>query len=71
MGFIFDFLGRTTCFLGKLLRATSISTNAGRFLLSKLAVVLIVINFGGRFQVKMSMADLHLGAMTFIIQLFA
>jgi len=71
MGFIFDFSGRIICFLGKLLLATSISTNAGRFLLSKLAAVLIVMNFGGRFWVKLSMADLHLGAMTFIIQLFA
>ena len=71
MGFIFDFSGKSICFLGKLLPATSISTNAGQFLLSKLAAVLIVMNFGGGFQVKLSMADLHLDAMTFIIQLFA
>ena len=71
MGFTFNFLGRTICSLGKLLLATSISTNTGQFLFSKLVVVLIIMNFGGRFRVKLSMADLHLGAMTFIIQLFA
>ena len=70
MGFVFDFSGRNICFLGKLLLATSISTNAGQFLLSKLATVLFVMNFGGRFRVKSSMANLHLGAMTFTIQLF-
>ena len=70
-GFIFDFLGKSICFLGKLLPATSISTNAGQFLLSKLAAVLIVMNFGARFQVKLSMASLHLGAAIFTIQLFS
>ena len=69
MGFIFDFSGKSICFLGKLLPATSISTNAGRFLSIKLAAVLIVMNFGARFQVKLSMASLHLGATIFIIQL--
>ena len=71
MGFTFDFSGKNICFLGKLLPATSISTNAGRFLSIKLAVVLIVMNFGARFQVKLSMASLHLGAATFITQLFS
>ena len=71
MGFIFDFLGRIICFLGKHLLATSISTNAGRFLLSKLAAVLIIMNFGARFRVKLSMASSHLGAVIFIIQLFS
>ena len=59
MGFIFNFLGRNICFLGKLLLATSISTNAGQFLLSKLVAVLIVMNFGDIFR-----ANLHLRAMT-------
>src|SRR6185312_805180 len=71
MGFIFDFSGRNICFLGKLLLATSISTNASQFPLSKLATVLIVMSFGDRFRVKLSMADLHHGTMTFIIQPFA
>jgi hypothetical protein len=31
-GFIFDFSGKNLCFLGKLLPATLISTNAGLFL---------------------------------------
>ena len=69
-GFIFNFSGKNICFLGKLLPATSISTNAGRFLSIKLTAVLIVMNFGGRFRVKLSMASLHLSAATFIIQLF-
>ena len=55
----------------KTFAATSISTNAGRFLSIKLAAVLIVMNFGVRFQVKLSMASSHLGAATFIIQLFS
>ena len=67
----FNFLGKNICFLRKLLLTTSISTNAGQFLLSKLAVVLIIMSFGDKFRIKLSMADLHLGAMTFIIQLFA
>src|SRR6185436_11647759 len=70
MGFIFDFSGKNICFLGKLLPATSISTNAGRFLSIKLAEVLIVMSFGVGFWVKLSMASLHLGAAIFIIQLF-
>src|SRR6185437_11867350 len=69
-GFIFDFSGKSICFLGKLLPATSISTNTGQFLLSKLAAVLMVMNFGARFRVKLSMVSLHLGAAIFIIQLF-
>ena len=71
IGFIFDFSGKSICFLGKLFPATSTSTNAGQFLLSKLAAVLIVMNFGARFRVKLSMANLHLGATIFIIQLFS
>ena len=71
IGFIFDFLRKNICFLGNLLLATSISTNAGKFLLSKLAVVLIVMNFAARFWVKLSMASLHLGVAIFIIQLFS
>jgi hypothetical protein len=71
MGFIFDFSGKSIYFLGKLLPATSISTNAGQFLLSKLAAVLIVMNFGARFRDKLSKASLHLGAMIFIIRLFS
>ena len=71
MGFIFDFSGRNICFLGKLLLATSISTNAGQFPLSKLAAVLIVMSFGAGFRVKLFMASLHLGAAIFIIQLFS
>ena len=70
MGFTFDFSGKNICFLGTLLPATSISTNAGQFLLSKLAAVLIVMNFGARFRVKLSMASLHLGATAYKIQLF-
>src|SRR6185312_9356483 len=70
-GFIFYFLGKSICFLGKLLPATSISTNAIQFLLSKLAAVLIVMNFGARFRVKLSMASLHLGVAIFIIRLFS
>ena len=70
MGFIFDFLGNNICFLGKRLLATSISTNAGQFLLNKLAAVLIIMSFGARFRVKLFMASLHLGAAIFIIQLF-
>ena len=70
MGFIFDFLGKDIFFLGKLLQATSISTNVGQFLLSKLAAVSIVLNFGSRFRVKLSMEDLHLGATKLIIQFF-
>ena len=69
-GFTFDFSGKSICFLRKLLLATSISTNAGQFLWSKLAVVLIVMSFGARFRVKFSMASSHLGAAIFIIQLF-
>src|SRR6185312_4084744 len=61
MGFIFDFSGKNICFLGKLLLATLISTNAGQFLSIKLVAVLIVMNFGTRFRVKLSMASLHLG----------
>ena len=71
MGFIFYFSGKSICFLGKLLPATSISTNAGRFLSIKLDAILIVMNFGARFWVKLSMASSHLGAVTFIIQLFS
>jgi hypothetical protein len=71
MGFIFDFSGKSICFLGKLLPATSISTNAGLFLWTKLAEVLIVMSFGAGFRVKLSMASLHLGAAIFIIQLFS
>ena len=70
-GFIFDFSGKSICFLGKLLPATSISTNAGLFLWTKLAEVLIVMSFGAGFRVKLSMASLHLGAAIFIIQLFS
>ena len=71
MGFIFDFSGKNICFLRKLLPVTSISTNAGRFLSTKLAAVLIVMNFGARFRIKLSMASSHLGAATFITQLFS
>ena len=42
-----------------------------QFLSTKLAEVLIVMNFGARFWVKLSMASSHLGAATFIIQLFS
>ena len=70
-GFSFDFSGKNICFLRKLLPATSISTNTGRFLSIKLVAVLIVMNFGARFQVKLSMASSHLGAAIFIIQLFS
>ena len=70
-GFIFDFSGKRICFLGKLLSATSISTNAGLFLWTKLAEVLIVMSFGAGFRVKLSMASSHLGVATFIIQLFS
>ena len=45
-GVIFEFSGKSICFHGKLLPATLISTNAGQFLLSKLAAVLIVMSFG-------------------------
>ena len=71
MGFTFDFSGKNICFLGKFLPATSISTNTGRFLSTKLAEVLIVMSFGAGFRVKLSMASLHLGAAIFIIQLFS
>ena len=67
----FNFLGKNICFLRKLLLTTSISTNAGQFLSTKLAEVLIVMNFGDGFRVKLSMASSHLGAATFIIQLFS
>jgi len=70
-GFIFDFSRKNICFLGRLLLATSILTNAGQFLMSKLAAILIVMNFGARFRVKLSMASLHLGAVIFIIQLLS
>jgi len=70
-GFIFDFSGKSICFLGKLLLATLILTNAGQFLSSKLAAVLIVMNFGAIFWVKLSMASLHLGVAKFIIQLLS
>ena len=70
MGFIFDFSGKNICFLGKLLPATLISTNAGLFLSTKLAEVLIVMSFGAGFRVKLSMASLHLDAMKFKIPLF-
>ena len=70
-GFIFDFSGNNICFLGKLLPATSISTNAGLFLWTKLAEVLIVLSFGAAFRVKLSMASLYLGAAIFITQLFS
>ena len=69
-GFIFDFSGKSICFLGKLLPATSISTNAGLFLWTKLAEVLIVMSFGAGFRVKLFMTSLHLGAMKFKIRLF-
>src|SRR6185437_13350279 len=49
-GFIFDFSGKRIYFLGKLLPATSILTNAGQFLFSKLAAFLIVMNFGADFE---------------------
>ena len=71
MGFIFNFSGKNICFLGKLLPATSISTNAGLFLWTKLAEVLIDMSFGAGFWVKLSMASLHLGVAIFIIQLFS
>src|SRR6185437_11367358 len=71
MGFTFDFSGKNICFLGKLLPATSISTNTGQFLSTKLAEVLIVMCFGAGFQDKLSMASSHLGAAIFIIQLFS
>jgi hypothetical protein len=71
MGFIFDFSGKNIYFLGKLLPATSISTNTGRFLSIKLAAVLIIMNFGAKFGVMLSMASSHLGAATFITQLFS
>ena len=54
MGFIFDFSGKSIFFLGKLLPATSISTNAGLFLWTKLAEVLIIMSFGAGFRVKLS-----------------
>ena len=69
--FIFYFSRKSICFLGTLLPATSISTNADQFLLTKLAEVLIVMNFGAGFQVKLSMASSHLGVTTFKIQLFS
>ena len=71
MGFIFDFSGKNICFHGKHFPTTSISTNAGQLLLSKLAAVLIVMRSGARFRVKLSMASSHLGVATFIIQLFS
>ena len=70
-GFTFDFSGKNIYFLGKLLPATSISTNAGLFLWTKLAEVLIVMNFGARFRVKLSMPSMHLGATIFIIRFFS
>ena len=42
-----------------------------QFLSTKLTEVLIVMNFGARFQVKLSMASTHRGAVIFIIQLFS
>ena len=69
--FIFYFSGKSICFLGTLLPATSISTNAGQFLSIKIAAVLIVMNSGAKFRVKLSIANSHLCAATFIIQLFS
>jgi hypothetical protein len=71
MGFTFNISGKNICFFAKLLPATSISTNAGRFLSTKLAEVLIVMNFGAVFRVKLSMASSHLGVAIVIIQLFS
>ena len=69
-GILSTFREGVSSFFGKLLLATSISTSVGQFPLNKLAAVLIVMNFGVRFQVKLSMASLHLGATTYKIQLF-
>jgi len=46
-GFIFDFLGKSICFLGKLLPATSI-TYSGQFILSKLGAVFSCQEFWGQ-----------------------
>ena len=70
-GFTFDFSEKNIYFLRKLLPATSISTNAGLFLWTNLAEVLIVMSFGAGFRVKLSMASSHLSAAIFIIQLFS
>ena len=47
MGFIFDFSGKNTCFLGKVLPATSI-TYSGQFILSKLGAVFSCQEFWGQ-----------------------
>ena len=52
-GVYFRLFGKEYLLSWKLLPATSISTNAGRFLSIKLAAVLIVMNFGARFRVKL------------------
>src|SRR6185295_13846907 len=67
-GVYFRLFGKEYLLSWKLLPATSISTNTGLFLSTKLAEVLIIMSFGAVFRVKLSMASLHLGAAILIIQ---
>ena len=67
----FRLFGKEYLLSWKTLPASSISTNAGRFLSTKLAEVLIVMSFGAGFRVKLSMASFDLYAVIFIIQLFS
>ena len=70
-GVYFRLFGKEYLLFWKTFAATSISTNAGRFLSTKLAEVLIAMNFGAGFRVRLSMASSYLGAAMFTTQLFS
>ena len=70
MVFLSDFLELNAILIGEISVTSLVSVPACQFPFKKLATVLINMSFGVRFRVKLFMANLHLGAMTFKIQLF-
>ena len=68
--FLSDFLELNAILIGEISATSLVLAHACRFPLQKLAAVLIDMSFGVWFLVKLFMASLHLGAMTFKIRLF-
>ena len=70
MVFLSYFLKLNAILIGEISVTSLVLARACQFPLQKLAAILIDMSFGVCFRVKLFMASLHLGAMTFKIRLF-
>ena len=70
MVFVFNSLEMNSTILGEISATSWVLVTICQFPLKNLATVLIDTSFGDWFRVKLFMASLHLGPMTFKIRLF-